>query len=74
MSNTSHITSEMDTVQAAHGRAPAVATGMKRAMPDKNDIHPSQDGFSIGTAEIVHAATRGGKNYYRYSSTTVYME
>jgi 2-oxoglutarate ferredoxin oxidoreductase subunit beta len=52
---------EMDTVQAAHGRAPAVATGMKRAMPSKTIFTYQGDGdlASIGTAEIVHAATRG---------------
>ena len=52
---------EMDTVQAAHGRAPAVATGVKRALPDKTVVTYQGDGdlASIGTAEIVHAATRG---------------
>ena len=50
-----------DMIQAPHGRAPAVATGAKRALPD-NVIFTYQgagDLAAIGTAEIVHAATRG---------------
>ena len=51
----------VDMVQAAHGRAPAIATGLKRAMPDKMIFSYQGDGdlVSIGTAEIVHAAHRG---------------
>ena len=51
----------VDMVQAAHGRAPAIATGLKRAMPDKMIFSYQGDGdlASIGTAEIVHAAHRG---------------
>lgn len=50
-----------DMVQAAHGRAPAIATGLKRAMPDRIIFSYQGDGdlASIGTAEIVHAAHRG---------------
>ena len=50
-----------DMVEAAHGRAPAVATGLKRAMPDSVIFTYQGDGdlASIGTAETVHAATRG---------------
>ncbi|MCL2608553.1 MAG: thiamine pyrophosphate-dependent enzyme [Treponema sp.] len=50
-----------DAIQAAHGRAPAVATGMKRVVPDKIVFTYQGDGdlASIGTAEIVHAAHRG---------------
>lgn len=50
-----------DMVQAAHGRAPAVATGLKRANPDNVVFTYQGDGdlASIGMAEIVHAATRG---------------
>ncbi|MPM50633.1 2-oxoglutarate oxidoreductase subunit KorB [bioreactor metagenome] len=50
-----------DMVQAAHGRAPAVATGLKRALPDQIIFSYQGDGdlASIGTAEIVHAAHRG---------------
>jgi 2-oxoglutarate ferredoxin oxidoreductase subunit beta len=50
-----------DMVQAAHGRAPAVATGIKRARPDATVFTYQGDGdlAAIGTAETVHAATRG---------------
>ena len=50
-----------DMIQAAHGRAPAVATGAKRANPDKVVFTYQGDGdlAAIGTAETVHAATRG---------------
>jgi len=51
----------MDMQEAAHGRAPALATGMKRARPDMNVFTYQGDGdlAAIGTAEIVHAANRG---------------
>ena len=50
-----------DMYEAAHGRAPAVATGIKRAQPDKVVFTYQGDGdlASIGAAEIVHAASRG---------------
>ncbi len=50
-----------DMVQAAHGRAPAVATGLKRTHPDSTVFTYQGDGdlAAIGTAETVHAATRG---------------
>lgn len=50
-----------DMFQAAHGRAPAVATGIKRTNPDKVVFTYQGDGdlAAIGMAEIVHAATRG---------------
>lgn len=50
-----------DMVEAAHGRAPAVATGMKRTNPDNIIFSYQGDGdlASIGMAETVHAATRG---------------
>ncbi len=49
-----------DMVEAAHGRAPAVATGLKRAMPENIVFTYQGDGdlASIGMAETVHAATR----------------
>jgi len=52
---------ETDNVQAAHGRAPAVGTGLKRALPDSIVISYQGDGdlASAGMAEIVHAAARG---------------
>jgi len=50
-----------DMQQAAHGRAPAVATGIKRALPDSVVFTLQGDGdlAAIGTAEIIHAAARG---------------
>lgn len=50
-----------DMIEAAHGRAPAVATAVKRAHPDKVVFAYQGDGdlASIGMAETVHAATRG---------------
>lgn len=50
-----------DVVQAPHGRAPAVATGIRRARPDRFVFTYQGDGdlAAIGTAEIIHAATRG---------------
>jgi 2-oxoglutarate ferredoxin oxidoreductase subunit beta len=50
-----------DMVQAAHGRAPAVATGLKRARPENIIFTYQGDGdlAAIGMAETVHAATRG---------------
>ena len=50
-----------DMIEAAHGRAPAVATGVKRSDPENNIVFTYQgdgDLASIGTAEIVHAAAR----------------
>lgn len=50
-----------DFVQAPHGRAPAMATGVKRTLPDKIVLTYQGDGdmASIGMAEIIHAAARG---------------
>ena len=52
---------DCDFCQAAHGRAPAMATGIKRVHPDKIVFTYQGDGdlASIGLAEIVHAASRG---------------
>ena len=51
----------VDNVVAAHGRAPAMATGIKRVMPDRVVFTYQGDGdlAAIGMAEILHAATRG---------------
>jgi len=53
----------LDMHQASHGRAPAVATGIKRVHPDKVVFTYQGDGdlAAIGTAEIIHAAARGEK-------------
>ncbi len=52
---------DFDFVQAPHGRAPAMATGVKRVLPDRIVMTYQGDGdlASIGMAEIVHAAARG---------------
>ena len=52
---------DCDMAEAAHGRAPALATGMKRARPDMHVFTYQGDGdlAAIGTAEIIHAANRG---------------
>jgi 2-oxoglutarate/2-oxoacid ferredoxin oxidoreductase subunit beta len=48
-------------LEVAHGRPPAAATGLKRAMPDRIIFSYQGDGdlAAIGTAEIIHAANRG---------------
>jgi len=52
---------DVDFTQAAHGRAPAVATGIKRLWPDKFVFSYQGDGdlAAIGTAETIHACNRG---------------
>ena len=63
-----------DMVQAPHGRAPAVATGIKRAQP-KNVVFTYQgdgDLAAIGTAETVHAATRGENITVIFINNTIY--
>ncbi|MBI5281631.1 MAG: 2-ketoisovalerate ferredoxin oxidoreductase, partial [Candidatus Solibacter usitatus] len=55
---------DVGNVQVAHGRAPAVATALKRARPESIVISYQGDGdlAAIGSAEILHAANRG-ENY-----------
>jgi len=50
-----------DVLEVAHGRPPAAATGLKRALPDRIIFSYQGDGdlAAIGTAEIIHAANRG---------------
>ena len=52
---------DVGNIQSAHGRAPAVATAVKRSRPDSIVISYQGDGdlAAIGTAEIIHAANRG---------------
>ena len=52
---------DCDFVEAAHGRAPAMATGIKRVLPDNIVFTYQGDGdlASIGMAEVVHSALRG---------------
>ena len=69
-----HIYMNVDMCEAAHGRAPAVATGLRRAMPDKTVFTYQGDGdlASIGTAEIVHAAHRGEKFTTIFVNNAIY--
>ncbi|BBD09393.1 thiamine pyrophosphate-dependent enzyme [Desulfovibrio ferrophilus] len=64
----------VDAVEAPHGRAPAVATGVKRARPDKIVFSYQGDGdlASIGMAEIMHAANRGENITVIFVNNTVY--
>ena len=63
-----------DMMQAAHGRAPAVATGIKRVHPDHMVFTYQGDGdlASIGAAEIIHAATRGEKITVIFVNNAIY--
>ena len=63
-----------DMIEAAHGRAPATATGVKRAMPEKFVFTYQGDGdlAAIGTAETVHAATRGENIVVIFVNNTIY--
>ena len=63
-----------DMIEAAHGRAPAVATGVKRTHPDQTVFTYQGDGdlASIGTAEIVHAAMRGEKITTVFVNNAIY--
>lgn len=64
----------MDGTIAPHGRAPAVATGMKRARPDLYVFTYQGDGdlAAIGTAEIMHAANRGEKITTIFVNNAIY--
>ena len=64
----------VDMVGAAHGRAPAVATGVKRVHPDGVVFTYQGDGdlAAIGTAEIVHAAARGEKITTIFVNNAIY--
>jgi 2-oxoisovalerate ferredoxin oxidoreductase beta subunit len=65
---------DVGNVQAAHGRAPAAATAVKRACPDKIVLSYQGDGdlAAIGTAEIVHAANRGEKITVIFVNNAIY--
>ena len=64
----------VDTVESPHGRAPAVATGLKHARPDSFVYTYQGDGdlASIGMAEIMHAANRGERISVVFVNNTVY--
>jgi len=63
-----------DMLEAGHGRAPAIATGIKRIMPDRCLITYQGDGdlAAIGTAEIIHAAARGEKITVIFVNNAIY--
>jgi 2-oxoglutarate/2-oxoacid ferredoxin oxidoreductase subunit beta len=65
---------EVDSVEAAHGRAPAMATGIKRVHPDKVVFTYQGDGdlASIGMGEIIHAAARGEQITTIFINNAVY--
>lgn len=65
---------DVDMIEVAHGRAPAVATGMKRTNPDRIIFSYQGDGdlASIGAAEILHAAHRGEQITVIFINNAVY--
>ena len=65
---------DVDVIEAPHGRAPAVATGVKRAMPNHIVFTYQGDGdlASIGMSEIVHSANRGEQITVIFVNNTVY--
>ena len=65
---------DTDTVQPAHGRTPAAATGIKRILPDHMVICYQGDGdmAAIGTAEMIHAANRGEKFTTIFVNNAIY--
>jgi 2-oxoglutarate ferredoxin oxidoreductase subunit beta len=65
---------DMDMQQAAHGRSPAVATGIKRCLPDLVVFTYQGDGdlASIGMTEVVHAAARGEKITTIFVNNAIY--
>ncbi|MFN7171060.1 MAG: thiamine pyrophosphate-dependent enzyme [Candidatus Omnitrophota bacterium] len=65
---------DFDTTESAHGRAPAVATGIKRILPDRIIFTYQGDGdlAAIGTAEIIHTANRGENITVIFVNNAVY--
>ncbi|NPA30820.1 MAG: 2-oxoglutarate oxidoreductase [Chloroflexi bacterium] len=65
---------DLDGVEAAHGRAPAMATGIKRVLPDRVVFTYQGDGdmASIGMGEIVHAAARGERITVIFINNAIY--
>lgn len=70
----SHNYLNIDMCESAHGRAPAIASGIRRAMPDKPVFTYQGDGdlASIGAGEIVHAAHRGEKFTTIFINNAIY--
>jgi 2-oxoglutarate ferredoxin oxidoreductase subunit beta len=64
----------VDMIESPHGRAPSVATGVKRVYPEKTVFTYQGDGdlASIGTSEIIHAAHRGEKITAIFVNNAIY--
>lgn len=65
---------DIDWVQAAHGRAPAIATAMKRLMPDRAIFTYQGDGdlAAIGTGETIHSLARGENIVIIFINNAIY--
>ena len=65
---------DVDWVEAAHGRAPAVATAINRLWPDRVVFTSQGDGdlAAIGTAETIHAANRGENIVIIFINNAIY--
>src|SRR5690242_9672872 len=65
---------DVGNIQAAHGRAPAVATGARRAHPESIVVSYQGDGdlAAIGAAEILHAANRGENITFLFVNNAIY--
>lgn len=65
---------DIDWIQASHGRAPAVATAVKRLAPDKLVFTYQGDGdlAAIGTSEAIHAANRGDNIAIIFVNNAIY--
>ena len=65
---------DVDVVESAHGRGPAVATGIKRVLPDAFVFSYQGDGdlAAIGTAESIHAASRGERILIVFINNGIY--
>lgn len=65
---------DIDWVQAAHGRAPAIATALKRLMPEKLVFTYQGDGdlAAIGTAETIHSCARGENIVIIFINNAIY--
>lgn len=65
---------DVDWVQAAHGRAPAIASAMKRLMPDRVIFTYQGDGdlAAIGTAETIHSLARGENIVIIFINNAIY--
>ena len=63
---------DVEVLQALHGRAPSLATGVKRAKPDTLVVTVQGDGDMVneGLQEVLHAAARGENDHLLHARTT----